>query len=190
MRKRDLEQCRTLLVEQRERILGGVGRVLSGELDVDSDDLPDELDTAVAESSSSFTGQMREREERLLAKIDRMLEKIGQGTYGECEGLRRRDRSQTPGGAPGGQPLHRLQRGAGAGRAPARVSRGRGSNFPDLVQTQLTGNSRLSIVMRLRCAHRIEGRAGRDARRGVCRIPSGRCRSNGRLAEAIPVRCV
>ena len=86
MRKRDLEQCRTLLVEQRERILGDVGRVLSGELDVDSDDLPDEIDTAVAESSSSLTGQMREREERLLAKIDRMLEKIDQGTYGECEG--------------------------------------------------------------------------------------------------------
>ena len=85
MRKRDLEQCRTLLVEQRERILGDVGRVLSGELDVDSDDLPDEIDIAVAESSSSFTGQMREREERLLAKIDRMLAKIGQGTYGECE---------------------------------------------------------------------------------------------------------
>ena len=86
MRKRDLEQCRTLLVEQRERILGDVGRMLSGELDVDSDDLPDEIDTAVAESSSSFTGQMREREERLVAKIDRMLEKIDQGTYGECEG--------------------------------------------------------------------------------------------------------
>ena len=86
MRKRDLEQCRTLLVEQRERILRDVGRVLSGELDVDPDDFPDEIDTAVAESSSSFTGQIREREERLLAKIDRMLEKIGQGTYGECEG--------------------------------------------------------------------------------------------------------
>ena len=86
MRKRDLEQCRTLLVEQRERILGDVGRVLSGELDVDSDDFPDEIDTAAAESNSSFTGQIREREERLLAKIDRMLEKISQGTYGECEG--------------------------------------------------------------------------------------------------------
>ena len=46
MRKRDLERCRTLLVEQRERILGDVGRVLSGELDVDPDDFPDEIDTA------------------------------------------------------------------------------------------------------------------------------------------------
>ncbi len=86
MRKRDLEQCRTLLREQRERILGNLGRVLSGELDVDPDDSPDEIDTAVAESSLSFTGQMRERERRLLNKIERMLKKIDQGTYGECEG--------------------------------------------------------------------------------------------------------
>ena len=86
MRKRDLERCRTLLLEQRERILGNVGRVLSGELDIDPDDFPDEIDTAVAESSLSFTGQMWERERRLLNRIERTLEKIDQGTYGECEG--------------------------------------------------------------------------------------------------------
>ncbi len=86
MRKRDLERCRTLLVEQRERILGNVGRVLSGELDVDPDDFPDKVDTAVAESSLSFTGRIRERERRLLNKIETTLEKIDQGTYGECEG--------------------------------------------------------------------------------------------------------
>ena len=86
MRKRDLERCRTLLLEQRERILGNLGRVLSGELDVDPDDSPDEIDTAVAESSLSFTGQIRERERRLLSKIDTTLAKINQGTYGECEG--------------------------------------------------------------------------------------------------------
>ena len=85
MRKRDLERCRKLLLEQRERVLGNVGRLLSGELDVDPDDFPDEIDTAVAESSLSFTGQLRERERRLLGKIDRTLEKVSQGTYGECE---------------------------------------------------------------------------------------------------------
>ena len=85
MRKRDLEQCRTLLLEQRERILGNLGRVLSGELDVDPDDSPDEIDTAVAESSLSFTGQIRERERRLLSKIDTTLAKIDQG-YDEIEG--------------------------------------------------------------------------------------------------------
>jgi len=86
MRERDLERCRALLLEQQERILGNVGRVLSGELDVDPDDFSDTVDTAVAESSLSFTGRMRERERRLLNKIERTLEKIDQGTYGECEG--------------------------------------------------------------------------------------------------------
>jgi DnaK suppressor protein len=86
MRKRDLERCRALLLEQRERILGNEGRVLSGELDVDPDDFPDEIDTAVAESSLSFTGQIWERERRLLNKIEKTLEKIDQGSYGECEG--------------------------------------------------------------------------------------------------------
>ncbi len=86
MTKRDLERSRTILLEQRERILGDVGRVRSGELDVDPDDSPDEIDTAVAESCLSFTGRMRERERQLLIKIERTLEKIDQGTYGECEG--------------------------------------------------------------------------------------------------------
>ncbi len=86
MRKRDLERCRALLLEQRERILGNDGRVLSGDLDVDPDDFSDEIDTAVAESSLSFAGQLRGRERRLLNKIERTLEKIDQGTYGECEG--------------------------------------------------------------------------------------------------------
>jgi DnaK suppressor protein len=85
MRKRDLERCRTILLEQRERILGNVGKVLSGELDVDPNDFPDEIDTAVAESSLSFTGQIRGRERRLLNKIEKSLEKIEQGTYGMCE---------------------------------------------------------------------------------------------------------
>ncbi len=86
MRKIDLERCRKLLLEQRERVLGNVGRLLSGELDVDPDDFPDEIDTAVAESNLSFTEKIRERERRLLNKIEKTLEKIGQGTYGECEG--------------------------------------------------------------------------------------------------------
>ena len=86
MRKRDLEWCRRILLEQRERILGNVGRVLSGELDFDPDDFPDKIDAAVAESSLSLTGRIRERESRLLNKIEKALEKIDQGTYGGCEG--------------------------------------------------------------------------------------------------------
>lgn len=85
MKKRDVERCRTILLDRRERIRGNVDRALSGELDADPDDFPDEIDTAAAESSLSFTARLRERERRLLSKIDRTLEKIERGTYGQCE---------------------------------------------------------------------------------------------------------
>ena len=85
MRKRDSERCRTILLQQRNRILSRGNRLLSGALDIDPDDFPDEIDSAAAEASLSFTGRMREREFRLLNKIDKTLEKILRGTYGECE---------------------------------------------------------------------------------------------------------
>jgi DnaK suppressor protein len=85
MKKRDLERCRAILLAQREGILANADRVLSGELDLDPDDFPDEMDAALAESSLSFTGQMRERERGLLNKIEKALEAIERGAYGECE---------------------------------------------------------------------------------------------------------
>ncbi len=85
MRKNELELCRKTLVAQREEITQHLHRAQQGELQVDRDDLRDELDTATSESSLSFAGQIREREERLLHKIDHSLKKIEMGTYGECE---------------------------------------------------------------------------------------------------------
>jgi DnaK suppressor protein len=84
MRKRDLERCRRILLERREQILGRVEKMLSGEIHLDSNDFPDEMDTAVSETNLSLTGQLREREQRLLNKIEEALEKIKQGTYGAC----------------------------------------------------------------------------------------------------------
>ena len=85
MRKRELERCRAILLEQRNRILSHGDRPSSGELDIDPDDSPDEIDSAVAEGSLSLAGRMRERERGLLAKIERSLERIERGSYGECE---------------------------------------------------------------------------------------------------------
>ena len=85
MKKRDLERFRKILLEQRRQILSRARQMLAGEVDVDSDDLPDEIDTAVSESSRSLTGRMRERERGLLNKIEKSLEKTQRGGYGECE---------------------------------------------------------------------------------------------------------
>jgi len=85
VRTRELTHCRKALVAQREQILQHAHQAFEGELDVDRDDSPDELDTASSESTLAFAGQIREREQRLLHKIDRSLGKIEMGTYGECE---------------------------------------------------------------------------------------------------------
>ncbi len=85
MRKRDLERFRKILLEQRGQLLSRARQMLAGEVHVDSDDFPDEIDSAVSEASLSLTGRMRERERGLLNKIEKSLEKIERGGYGECE---------------------------------------------------------------------------------------------------------
>lgn len=84
MNKRDLQRFRKLLQEQRDQLLGNAKRALSGDVHVDPDDFPDEMDVASSEVSLQFAGRLREREQGLLAKIDAALKKIDEGEYGEC----------------------------------------------------------------------------------------------------------
>ncbi len=85
MRKRDLTRFKQLLEQQREQLLGNARKALSGDIHLDPDDFPDEIDTASSEVGLAFIGRLRERERGLLNKIDSALEKIVQGTFGECE---------------------------------------------------------------------------------------------------------
>lgn len=85
MKKRDLEKFRKLLTAQREDLLGNAKRTLSGDIHLDPDDFPDEIDTASSEINLAFTGRVRERERGLLKKVNEALERIEDGDYGECE---------------------------------------------------------------------------------------------------------
>jgi DnaK suppressor protein len=71
-------------VAQRDELVGNAKRALSGDIHVDPDDFPDEMDTASSEVNLQFTGRLREREQGLLSKIDAALEKIDRGEYGKC----------------------------------------------------------------------------------------------------------
>ncbi len=84
MNKRDLQKFKKRLASQRDEILGNARRSLSGDIHVYPDDFPDEMDTASSEVNLQFTGRLREREQGLLSKIDAALEKIEEGSYGEC----------------------------------------------------------------------------------------------------------
>ena len=84
MNKRDLQRFQKILHAQRDELQGNAKRALSGDIHVDPDDFPDEIDTASSEVTLQFTGRLREREQGLLAKIDAALQKIEEGEYGAC----------------------------------------------------------------------------------------------------------
>ena len=84
LNKRELDRFKKMLLAQREEILGNARRALSGDIHVDPDDFPDEMDTASSEVNLQFTGRLREREQGLLSKIEAALEKIERGEYGSC----------------------------------------------------------------------------------------------------------
>ncbi len=60
--KRDVERFRATLLEQRMQIVAHARRMRAGEVHVDGNDLSDQIENTVSESSLSFTRRMRERD--------------------------------------------------------------------------------------------------------------------------------
>ena len=85
MKKRDQQKFKKVLLEQREDLLQNARRTLSGDIHLDPDDFPDEIDAASSEMNLAFQGRLRERERGLIGKIEQALQKIKDGVYGECE---------------------------------------------------------------------------------------------------------
>ena len=85
MNKRDMSRFKKLLTEQRAELQGIAKRALSGDIHVDPDDFPDEMDSASSEVNLQFSGRLREREQGLITKIEAALEKIEDGSFGECK---------------------------------------------------------------------------------------------------------
>ncbi len=80
-----MQRFKKVLLEQREELLTNAQRTLSGDIHLDPDDFPDEIDTASSEMNLAFQGRLRERERGLISKINQALQKIEDGVYGECE---------------------------------------------------------------------------------------------------------
>jgi DnaK suppressor protein len=85
LRKRDLDKFRKLLITQRELLIENARRALAGDIHLDPDDFPDEMDAASSEINLAFLGRLRERERGLITKIDQALAKIESNEFGICE---------------------------------------------------------------------------------------------------------
>jgi DnaK suppressor protein len=74
-----------ILTAERERLLKVSKHSIQYDLNISTDDLPDEVDLAASEINQSLTFELRNRERVMISKINTALKKIHEGTFGLCE---------------------------------------------------------------------------------------------------------
>jgi DnaK suppressor protein len=84
MEKEQLEQFRIQLLQKKQEIMNDAGKTMT-EMTDQTTNVPDPNDRATLESGRSFELRLRDRERRLLSKIDEAIARIDDGTYGVCE---------------------------------------------------------------------------------------------------------
>lgn len=96
MNPRQVEYFRRKLLAWRDELVRGSGLTLK-QLQADDSRLSDASDWASAEVQRAFELRTRDRERKLLSKIEEALKRIEDGSYGYCEetqepiGLKRLD---------------------------------------------------------------------------------------------------
>ncbi len=84
MDKEQLERFRVQLLQKRDEIHNEAGKTLS-EMTDQTTNIPDPNDRATVESGRSFELRIRDRERRLLTKIEEALERIDDEKFGMCD---------------------------------------------------------------------------------------------------------
>ena len=84
-KKKLFEKIKQDLSEKKRMILAGANEAISSKLGAQNENLPELGDQAMGEIDSNFLLRLKDREKRLLTKIDQALERIEKGTFGICE---------------------------------------------------------------------------------------------------------
>ena len=84
MNERQLEYFRQKLLNWKEDILRESRETLS-HLQSETENHPDIADRASSETDRSLELRTRDRQRKLIAKIDEALQRIEEGNYGYCE---------------------------------------------------------------------------------------------------------
>lgn len=84
MEKEVLEKFKLQLEQKRNEIISEADKTLAEMTDQNSN-IPDPNDRATMESDRSFELRIRDRERKLLAKIEAAISRIEDGEYGICD---------------------------------------------------------------------------------------------------------
>ena len=85
MRKRELERIRKELLKRKRELLGQTLDAGDTDLRSERENLLDSADVASQEVNQSFKIRLREREQKLLKKIESALDRVDDGSFGTCE---------------------------------------------------------------------------------------------------------
>jgi DnaK suppressor protein len=85
MNQEQLDFFRDRLDNMSKDLLVEADKTLS-EMTDNNENYPDPTDRATVESDRNFELRIRDRERKLLAKIKSAIERIDEGSYGECDG--------------------------------------------------------------------------------------------------------
>ncbi len=83
--REEIAGFRELLEERREKLLDEAGRTAHDMGDAEAEGFPDPTDRGSLESERNLELRIRDRERKLINKIDEALERIEAGTFGLCE---------------------------------------------------------------------------------------------------------
>jgi DnaK suppressor protein len=84
MRQRELNTFRKLLHERRHELVAEALRTVDGMGEM-PDQFPDPTDRASLEGNRNLLLRIRDRERKLITKIDEALGRFDDGSYGKCE---------------------------------------------------------------------------------------------------------
>ncbi|WP_264213895.1 RNA polymerase-binding protein DksA [Leisingera thetidis] len=84
MNERQLEYFRRKLLEWKQELLSGSRETIEG-LQGNTRNIPDVADRASEETDRALELRTRDRQRKLVAKIDSALRRIDEGEYGYCE---------------------------------------------------------------------------------------------------------
>ncbi len=84
MKKKDVQYFKEFLANRLEELLGHADDTVSG-MTAPKENFPDPTDRASLEADRNFMLRIRDRENKLIKKIKKALERIDNGTFGICE---------------------------------------------------------------------------------------------------------
>ena len=85
LNKAELKEMRKILEDRSQEVMRNAQKTLGEGIRLDATELPDDMDLASSEYLQYFNLRLRGREKTYLEKIERAIQRIEGGSFGQCD---------------------------------------------------------------------------------------------------------